>query len=68
MSEQRRIQLQMAEGGDVAYLKLPGYPEPPSGVVKRTVRLRTILGEYSGPDLYFDFDDNDVLIGVEVLV
>jgi hypothetical protein len=54
MSEKKRIQLEMeGEDGDVACLRLPGHPGRVFGVVKKTVRLRTVLGEYNGPDLYW---------------
>ena len=36
-------------------------------MVKKTVSLRKIVGDYSGPDLNLDFDENNVLIGVEIL-
>jgi hypothetical protein len=68
MSEMGKIQLQVSEDDeDVAYLRLSGHPGTVRGVVKRTVALRKVLGDYSGPDLNLDFDENNVLIGVEIL-
>lgn len=52
---------------DAAYLKLPGHPGTVPGAVKKTVSLRDLLANYEGPDLMFDFDDNNVLIGIEIL-
>jgi hypothetical protein len=52
---------------NVAYLALldhPGRGEP--GVVAKQIRLRDLV-EYSGPDLYLDFDKNGNLFGVEIL-
>ena len=68
MSKTGGIRLQISQDDeDVAYLKLPDHPGSRSGVVKKTVRLREVLGEYTGPDLNFDFDESNVLIGVEIL-
>jgi hypothetical protein len=69
MTKTGRIQLQVSEDDeDVAYLRLPAHPGSGPGVVKRTVTLREVLGDYAGPELNFDFDENNVLIGVEILV
>ena len=69
MSDDGKIELEVSGDDDeVAYLKLPGHSGSSPGVVKRTVSLRELIGDYSGPDLNFDFNENNVLIGVEVLV
>jgi hypothetical protein len=66
--EKRAMQLEVSEDDeDVAYLRLPGHPGTRPGVVKKTVNLRSVLGDYSGPDLNLDFDADNVLIGVEIL-
>jgi hypothetical protein len=68
MSDSGKMELQVSSDDDeVAYLELPGHPGSSPGVVKKTVSLRELLGDYSGPDLNFDFDENNMLIGVEVL-
>lgn len=68
MSDSRKISLQVSgDDGDVAYLKLATHPGSSPGVVRKTVSLRELLNDYSGPDLNFDFDENNVLIGVEIL-
>ena len=68
MEKRAGFNLRVSEDdSDVAYLKLPGHPGESSGVVKRTVSLRDLLANYEGPDLMFDFDDNNVLIGIEIL-
>lgn len=51
----------------VAYLKLPGHPGSMPGVVKRSVSLRQLLGDYSGPDVSVDFGEGNVLIGIEIV-
>jgi hypothetical protein len=69
MSTKRGMELRIsADDEDVVYLKLPDHPGGVPGIVKKTVRLHDVLGDYSGPDLYFDFDENNMLIGVEILV
>ena len=52
---------------DVAYLRLPSHP---GGEVRvsRSVRLVDLIGPYQGPDLAFDFDQDGLLIGIEILV
>lgn len=70
MTRKERIQLKISDDDDdddiVAYLTLPDRPEG-LAVVKRTLRLRDLIEDYIGPDLYFDFDEDNVLIGVEIL-
>ena len=58
--------LQVAEGNDVAYLRLPSHP---GGLCKmsRSLRLRDVLGGYQGPDVVLDFDMEGTLVGIEVL-
>jgi len=57
-----------ADDDGVAYLRLPDHPGTLPGVVKKTIRLRDLVAGYSGPDIHLDFDKNDVLIGIEILV
>lgn len=63
-----KMKLKISEDDeDVAYLILPDHPGAGvSGVVKKQVRLHNFL-EYVGPDIYFDFDENGKLIGIEIL-
>ena len=68
MGIRTKFNLEVSEDDDeVAYLKLPGHPGAVPGVVKKTVCLRDLLTDYEGPDLNFDFDRNNNLIGVEIL-
>lgn len=76
MRRQERITLKIGEnieGEDyeddevVAYLTLPDHPGAGRVAVKKNVRLRDLIGDYTGPDLFFDFDEHNVLVGVEIL-
>lgn len=63
-----RIELVVSEDDeDVAYLSLPQHPGSVASVVKKSIRLRDILGSYEGPDLVMDFDEHNALIGLEIL-
>lgn len=46
----------------VAYLKLPSYPRSKIKFIRRTVGLRE-----GGSIVNFDFDENDVLIGIAII-
>jgi len=50
----------------MAYLYLPNYPRSPTRV-SRSIRLIDVLKEFKGPDVVLDFDEDGVLIGIEVL-
>lgn len=66
--EKEKIELKVSEGdGDVAYLYLPEHRRSP-GSVSAQIRLRDILADYSGPDVYLDLDANRRLVGIEVLL
>ena len=73
MSEERRKpRLIIGESSEddseyVAYIYLDERDGPTAGVVKRSVRLHDLLGEYKGPDVYLEFDDDNALIGIELL-
>lgn len=71
MTRRERLRLEVSDDGEddevVAYLTLPDRPEDPVGVVKRQVRLRDLIKDYVGPDLYFDFDEDNTLLGIEIL-
>ena len=51
----------------VAYITLPDHPGRAPGIVGKHIRLRDLIGAYVGPDLVFDFDHSNRLIGIEVL-
>ena len=69
MAADGRFRFEVSGGEDaVAYLRLPTHPEANVGAVKKTVRLRDLIGDYKGPDIYLDFTDENLLIGLEILV
>lgn len=68
MASNQGFKLEVSEDDDdVAYLRFPGHPGTMSGVVKRTVSLRDILGNYEGPDVNLDFGEGNTLIGIEIV-
>lgn len=72
ISEDQRDDGDESEDGEecdevVAYLTLPDHPGDGVVAVKKNLRLRDLVGDYKGPDLYFDFDENNVLVGVEII-
>lgn len=65
----QEIKLEINGDGDIAYLLLPNHPGKGSaGSVKKIIPLHEIIDNYQGPDVFLDFDENDVMIGIEVLL
>jgi uncharacterized protein YuzE len=63
-----KFELNVAEGDkDVAYLYLPEHRRG-AGSVATQVRLRDLLPDYSGADVYLDLDESRRLVGIEVLL
>ncbi len=64
-----RIELKIgSEDGKVGYVSLPDHPrDTVPGCVSYQKRLADLIEDYEGPDLYFDFDKNGCLIGIEIL-
>jgi len=57
-----------SEYSDVAYVSLPAHPgKGKQGIVPRQVRLCDLLSEYDGPDIFFDFNASNQLLGIEVV-
>ena len=53
---------------DVAYISLPSHPGSDAGVVvKKMVRLASVIPGYAGPEILLDFVEGDQLIGIEIL-
>ncbi len=52
---------------EVAYLQLPSYPTSEAWKTSKSVRLVEIIGKYKGPDVVLDFDEEGVLVGLEIL-
>jgi hypothetical protein len=64
-----KFELNVSDGdSDVAYLSLPAHPgRGRGGIVVKQIRLRDLLGDYAGPDVYFDFDKENRLLGMEII-
>ena len=67
MPKSESIAFTLSPSGEVAYLKLP---LPPSGErkVAKNIRLHEIIAGFKGPDVIFDFDKDDRLLGIEILL
>lgn len=65
----RNIRLKVSKGDpEVAYLYLPDHPKKTvCGIVRKQIRLLEILPDCKGPDIYLDFNAEDVLVGIEIL-
>ena len=54
------------EKNDVAYIRFPESEKDQK--VAQSVSLRDILSNYQGYDVVFDFSEEGILIGIEILV
>jgi uncharacterized protein YuzE len=62
-----RFELRVSEDDqDVAYLRLPSHPGETCKMSK-SIRLVELMGSYEGPDVVLDFDQDGVLVGIELL-
>lgn len=69
MSRKRVDRIVLKRGNDpgVAYLELPDHPHVlRAGLVKKTIRLHDLI-EYVGVDVYLNFDEDDRLVGIEIV-
>ena len=63
-----KFELKISKDDDkVAYLRLPTHPGTKTCKMSKSVRLIDIIGSYEGPDVILDFDENEVLVGIELL-
>ncbi len=63
-----KFELTITPSKDVAYLSLPDHPgKGTPSVACKTVELKEIYSNYNGATLYFDFDKDNRLIGIEIL-
>lgn len=65
----KTIELELSdEDQEVGYLFLPKHPRnSASGIVKKTIAMSDLLKEYKGVPIYFDFDQEGELIGIEIV-
>jgi uncharacterized protein YuzE len=62
-----RFELRVSEDDqDVAYLRLPSHPGETCKMSK-SIRLAELMGTYEGPEVVLDFDQDGVLVGIELL-
>lgn len=66
--EKINLEVYTDDDDEAAYLYLPSHPGSGHvGVACRQTNIAELIKDYKGPDIYFDFDKNDVLIGIEIL-
>ncbi|MEQ6970954.1 DUF2283 domain-containing protein [Pectobacterium polaris] len=62
----KRINLDVSDDGDMAYLFLPSHlGKGKAGVAVKQVALQSIMDNYQGPEIHLDFDSNGNIIGME---
>lgn len=67
-TKQNGYSLTISEDGEVAYLRLPGFPKDPNhaqGCVATTVRLLDAYPNHVGLDIYLDYNSQGEIIGIE---
>lgn len=69
MVSEKKIRVKLiGKDSHSAYIALPGYPEPIlGGVVSKTICLDEVLDNFKGPRINLDFNNDGVLIGIEIL-
>ena len=65
----KKIILKLSEDDEqVGYLYLPKHPKNVVfGMVKRTISINELIKDYKGISLNFDFDEDNELIGIEIV-
>ena len=67
----KKIKLELSKDDNLTgYVYLPNHPSPDIlivGISKKQIHLHELIKNYKGADIIFDFDKNDVLIGIEIL-
>jgi hypothetical protein len=64
--KQDKINLCVSSSGKAGYLYLP--TSTVERIVTRNVKLHELLEDFKGPEVIFDFDKDNILIGIEVLI
>ena len=67
MSKENEFRLTVTDDKEAAYLYLPDLKKD-NKKMSKTLRLIELLPGYKGADVNFDFDEDGVLVGIEVLV
>ncbi len=69
MTDRKAVQLRWDADQGAGYLSLPDHPgRGTPGCVKRNVDLTTLAPDFKGPQLIFDLDDHNRVIGIEILL
>ena len=68
MAKKQKIRVKLrGRDSDTAYVELPGH-EPKAGIVAKMVCLNDVVDNFKGPRVNLDFNQDGVLIGIEILV
>lgn len=68
MMKLNKIKLKVSkDDNSVAYVYLKNYPSETEIVKIKSMRRLCDLMKYKGPDIIFDFDENDELVGIEIV-
>lgn len=68
MMKLNKIKLKVSkDDNSVAYVYLKNYPSETEIVKVKSMKRLCDLMKYKGPDIVFDFDENDELIGIEIV-
>lgn len=59
--------MSVGRSGNVAYVKLPS-PSFTERKVSKNIRLHDLIPGVKGPDIIFDLDKDDHVIGIEILL
>ena len=63
-----KYEFKLSESEEVGYLSMPDHPgDKVLGIVTKQLRLIDLCGDYKGPDIYFDFDKDNRLVGIEMM-
>jgi len=69
MTDCNPVQLRWNPDEGAGYLSLPDHPgRGTPGCVKRNVDLSALAPDFKGPQLIFDLDDQNRVIGIEILL
>ncbi|WP_034039724.1 DUF2283 domain-containing protein [Wocania ichthyoenteri] len=66
--KKKSLVLKLSDNSEVGYLYLPNHPGiGVKGASVKQLPIQKLIKGYKGADIYFDFNDKDELIGIEVL-
>ncbi len=65
----KKIILKLSKDDEmVGYLYLPKHPKKTVvGIVKKNISINELIKDYKGIPIYFDFDEDNELIGIEIV-